>query len=815
MADIHTEVIYTGNGTSGPWQVPFEYISKAYVHGYLNGAEVPLVWTADNYVSVPTQVGDVLIIRRITDNSQPVTEVQDDSTLAAADLNVEFAQLLHLAQEGQYSDGLSMKLTVPGLTWDARGSRIVNAAAPVGTGDVVPKGYFDDNALILTEDKTSWKGRLKRVTMLGYPVEEADGMTLTSGRDLLQEAINRTAPMPGEVAYDYSTAGAVQLAQVSPVRSVIRTGGYLAAGDGGGAVYKRVGTEPNHAGKIQDALGNWWELAEKYPDIRMFGAVCDGVADDAPAARACLDFCLKLGLSGMRGAGTIGFASTLDLDNLYSTVAEGRRGFVVDFSNATLLALPSFTPGVPGLMGKQPLIGVGRNSTGQQQNVRVKVGFMIGSGRNADGIGIGSGHPTAPLSMQNGAAGFQLELGYAYDLNMAVRCTAANFSCTENWWRGGIISGCNLGLLFDGPTITGQLGVPIVEAQYIHFGRIASCWWGGVVFLRKSRYSMVSGDIDANGQYISKLDIGTGTLPGFEFFKNVTGETSGATGEVLSRYSWRNRNYLLVMHNTSVVNNGSPFAVGEVVSNGLPVGDPGRIAATIAAIQTTDNGDPNSSPRPGIVANRFFYDVIAADPSTPFHRISITGPWLGGVIGNAMHTLNIYGGNQGGNGGENVNMYNDTHGWRFLSTGSQLTAYAVFDDNGDTDPFLEVGRRTGTDKGYFRPRRDLLLNGNKLFGPQFQGTATSGTPLTIWDVASQAAPENLVPEGKVWEIHVNAPGFPAVLAYGFLSMSATGTFHWHQVYNNTVNVTLNGTLLQAVQGAQPSMAIRRTAVQRV
>src|SRR5690606_20667332 len=42
-----------------------------------------------------------------------------------------------------------------------------------------------------------------------------------------------------------------------------RTNGFAIVGDGGAALYKRVASEPTHAGKVMSADGAWWELAEK------------------------------------------------------------------------------------------------------------------------------------------------------------------------------------------------------------------------------------------------------------------------------------------------------------------------------------------------------------------------------------------------------------------------------------------------------------------------------------------------------------------------------------------------------------------------
>lgn len=94
---------------------------------------------------------------------------------------------------------------------------------------------------------------------------------------------------------EYSTrAAAIAQSVVSSV-SYIRTNGYAAAGDGGGSLYKRVGSEPSHDAKFQTADGAWWEMALKHVHPEMFGAKGDGVTDDSwPVAQA------------------VGFASTIE-----------------------------------------------------------------------------------------------------------------------------------------------------------------------------------------------------------------------------------------------------------------------------------------------------------------------------------------------------------------------------------------------------------------------------------------------------------------------------------------------------------------------
>jgi hypothetical protein len=73
----------------------------------------------------------------------------------------------------------------------------------------------------------------------------------------------------------------------------IRTAGHSTAGDGGGALYRRVGTEPTHALKVRSADLAWWELvpdSSGYINVRQSGAKGDGVTNDGQAFLDALGF---------------------------------------------------------------------------------------------------------------------------------------------------------------------------------------------------------------------------------------------------------------------------------------------------------------------------------------------------------------------------------------------------------------------------------------------------------------------------------------------------------------------------------------------
>ena len=60
--------------------------------------------------------------------------------------------------------------------------------------------------------------------------------------------------------YDYANRNLAIAANISPSRKTLRTGGYDIEGDGGDALYVRVGSQPSHIGKFQSADGGWWEI---------------------------------------------------------------------------------------------------------------------------------------------------------------------------------------------------------------------------------------------------------------------------------------------------------------------------------------------------------------------------------------------------------------------------------------------------------------------------------------------------------------------------------------------------------------------------
>ena len=99
------------------------------------------------------------------------------------------------------------------------------------------------------------------------------------------------------------TADRLQAEALSPPADVdgLFVQGYARGGDGGAAFYRRSPSEPAHPGKFVTADGAWWELTTLVPQPEMFGALADGVSDDAWSINDALAFADTIELTGEYG----------------------------------------------------------------------------------------------------------------------------------------------------------------------------------------------------------------------------------------------------------------------------------------------------------------------------------------------------------------------------------------------------------------------------------------------------------------------------------------------------------------------------------
>lgn len=180
-------------------------------------------------------------------------------------------------------------------TWyrspDANSDRLLIAGMKVAVQEGTQAGNIWNlisNRPDLDEDDVLWEFYLSTdmVTLINQTADDiiATIIALTGAADFASRAIAAGTTLPGGMTY-------------------LRTAGYLAAGDGGGALYKKVVSQPTHTGKFQSADGAWWELVYIGQPINLlqFGALGNGSTDDRAAVQSAIDVVAAAGGGVVRG----------------------------------------------------------------------------------------------------------------------------------------------------------------------------------------------------------------------------------------------------------------------------------------------------------------------------------------------------------------------------------------------------------------------------------------------------------------------------------------------------------------------------------
>ena len=137
---------------------------------------------------------------------------------------------------------------------------LTNSGNQIAAGGLVAGGIY-----LFLDDGTNFRLVSDQASAAIVAAAEAAQEAAEEARDVAESAAGA----------NLSNVDSVSNAEITnfpePV-GYVRAAGYASAGDGGGALYKRVLTEPSHAGKFQSADGSWWELAETEISLLHMGA---------------------------------------------------------------------------------------------------------------------------------------------------------------------------------------------------------------------------------------------------------------------------------------------------------------------------------------------------------------------------------------------------------------------------------------------------------------------------------------------------------------------------------------------------------------
>ena len=143
-----TIAIYTGDGTTTDFTVPFDYLAKKFVKvsvglTVLEGGDYGDTSKGFYFIDkttvrlrTPPQAGAEVTVRRYTSATDRVVSFKDASILKATDLDTSSIQTIHIAEEGRDVINDALIVNKEG-NWDAKGHRVVNVGDAVNDGDAV------------------------------------------------------------------------------------------------------------------------------------------------------------------------------------------------------------------------------------------------------------------------------------------------------------------------------------------------------------------------------------------------------------------------------------------------------------------------------------------------------------------------------------------------------------------------------------------------------------------------------------------------------------------------------------------------------
>ncbi len=273
-----------------------------------------------------------------------------------------------------FNTGSKMLRVYDGTAWQAAAGQSLNMAAQSFTGNGSTTAFTLAMAPAVAANILVWQGGVRQVPITDYTVsgstltfvtapgngEAIDTLVVSTVSTLYAPANQSVVPASFAAGFapTIESRAKVATAALPAVLIAFATLGYAAAADGGGAIYKRVASQPSHAGKVQSSDGAWWEIDWSTANARSFGAKGDGVTNDAAAINNLLSYCSTVGMEAIIPAGTyICGSSELFLGNVPAVRGAGKGATRLKFTKTTGTAISGTINAVGGFSRQLELTG--------------------------------------------------------------------------------------------------------------------------------------------------------------------------------------------------------------------------------------------------------------------------------------------------------------------------------------------------------------------------------------------------------------------------------------------------------------------------
>lgn len=295
------------------------------------------------------------------DNSFPGTQLDAD----LIGLHDSVSALALFTQGVMRSDG---RLNNGVVTYDSLAAELQTAGLAPATAWSTPTSYLLGNAVTINSN------------LYRCLIAHTSGVfatDLAAGKWIFVAALitGPTGPQgPQGSVSDYDTRALAVAATIAAPINYLRLAGFSAAGDGGAALYSRVTSLATNAYGFQSADGAWWQYADRELNVKAFGAVFDGVADDTAAWQACIDMATGTVIAGIPSGSTIsvppgitlvgkltgnGGALKIRCDGytvMYAGAQSGTPAPVLDLTGCDAVSITGLTIYATDTAGNQPTV---------------------------------------------------------------------------------------------------------------------------------------------------------------------------------------------------------------------------------------------------------------------------------------------------------------------------------------------------------------------------------------------------------------------------------------------------------------------------